>query len=117
VVAPTEIVLGLRLRAGFGFGLQPLVGIERMLGPLPFLLIDKLLARGRELALRIELRGVGTRRLGRRARRRAGEPAYGRGAGREALQPAFLIQREFGSHPSNLHPLPGRRGAFAAGLP
>ena len=45
VIAPAEIVLGLRRLAGRGLGDQAVMALERILGPLPLLLVAELAAR------------------------------------------------------------------------
>ena len=63
VVAPAEIVRGLRRLVRLGLLLQPVVGIERMLLALELLLLGELAARGRDPVLRLEMDRVGSGRL------------------------------------------------------
>ncbi len=102
VVAPAEIVLGLRAGARQRDGLQPVVGLERVLGALPLLLVGQLLA-GRDLpVLRLDLFGVGAGRLGGDAGGRPADGPHGAEAGGEAVQPVLLVGGEFHTHGQTL---------------
>ncbi len=99
VVAPAEIVGRLRGFVLSGLLLQPLIGVERMLLALEFLLVGKLAAGLDGAVLRFEVDRVGADRLGcgggglavsRRARDLE--------AGGEALQVALLLGREIAGH-------------------
>ena len=91
MVAPAEVVLGLGAGARQRHGLQPLVGLERVFGPLPLLLVGELLA-GRDLAiLRLGLLGVGAGGLADDAGRRAADGPHGTQPGGEAVEPVLLV--------------------------
>ena len=67
VIAPAEIVGGLRRLVLLGLLLQPLVGVERVLLALELLLVDELAAGRDRAVLRLEVDGVGADRLASRA--------------------------------------------------
>src|SRR5882757_10097825 len=98
VIAPTEIVGRAWRRIVERLLLQPRIGIERMLLALVFLLIDKLLARGDDLVLRLGVRGLRPARLGiRLAGATAAKPATNPAdlqAGGKAFEIAFLLVRK-----------------------
>src|SRR5438105_15400944 len=63
-ITPAEIVRRCRRRIAPRLVLQALIGIERMAFALELLLVGELLARGGELVLRLEVRGIWSGRLG-----------------------------------------------------
>jgi len=64
VIAPAEIVRRTGRRIVERLLPQPRIGVERMLFALEFFLVDKLLAGGNDLVLRLDMHGVGSGRLG-----------------------------------------------------
>src|SRR5690606_29268276 len=104
IVAPAEIVRRLRIFAGLRLRLQPRIGIERMLLPLPRLLIGELLALGLDGVLRLEMRAIGPHRLARRSSASRAERlqpvrrASCLDARDKALEIALLLDGEFRAH-------------------
>ncbi len=105
VIAPAEIVVRLGIDAGPRLLLEACIGIEGMLGRLPFLLLREL-AAGRDLpGLRLQMLAIGARRRGR-LRRPAAERAQpprragGLHAGHEAFEIALLFGGEVVAHGS-----------------
>jgi len=60
VIAPAEIVRRTGRRIVERLLPQPRIGVERMLFALEFFLVDKLLAGGNDLVLRLDMRPVGS---------------------------------------------------------
>ncbi len=102
VIAPAEIIFRLRRSAGERLLAHARISVERMLGALPFFLIDELLALGDDALLGTQRIGVRSARLGRCGRRRSalrsawlrkpGKAADRRGPRRKALEPALLLR-------------------------
>src|ERR1700688_4157421 len=63
VIAPAKIVGRRRRRVIERLFLQPDISVERMLLAFEFFLIDKLLARRDDPVLRLDVRGIGSRRF------------------------------------------------------
>jgi hypothetical protein len=78
VIAPAEIVRRVRRRIGERLLLQPRIGIERMLLTFELFLVGELLARCRDLVLRLDVRGIRPARLGARLAGAAAEAAPAR---------------------------------------
>ena len=98
VIAPAEIVRGLRRLVLLRLLLQPVVGVERMLLALELLLVGELAARRRDAVLRLEMDRVGSGRLALAAGQRAARRARGVEAGDEAFEIAFLVGGEIAGH-------------------
>ena len=98
VIAPAEIVVRLRARAGCRHGLEPVVGFERMFGPLPLLLIGELLP-GRDLrVLSSDLVRIGPGRLARGGRRGEADRSHRAETRGEAIEPVLLFGIEIHAH-------------------
>ena len=97
IEAPAEIVGGLGRLVAARLILQALIGIERMLLALEFLLVGELAAGRNDAVLRPDVHRIRTRRLG--FRRRAAPRCPGGGqAGHEAFEVALLVGAEVAGH-------------------
>ncbi len=98
MVAPAEIVFRLRPRAGQRHTLQAFVGLERVLAPLPLLLLDELLASRDLPVLRLLLLGIGSCRLARKTGRSSTDRLHRAESRGKAFEPVLLVRVEIHTH-------------------
>ena len=107
VIAPAEIIRRARRRIVERLLLQPRIGIERMLLALEFFWVGELLARGCDLVLRLDMRGIRSGRFGIRlagviATEAAPHPADLQPGGK-AFEVAFLLVGKVDSERFDFH--------------
>src|ERR1700682_3413640 len=107
VIAPAEIIRGIRRCVVERLLLQPRIGIERMLFALVLLLIGEFLARCRDLVLRLDMHSLRSGRLriclaGIAATETTADPADLQ-AGGETFEVAFLLGGKVDCERFNFH--------------
>ncbi len=105
VIAPAKIVGRRWRRVGQRLLLEPRIGIEGMLLALELLLVDELFARGQNLVLRLDVRGLRANGLGigLRAATQAAPDLADLQAGRETFEVTLLLVGKLDGEGVDLH--------------